>query len=86
MKSGNISSRDWPCANPLALETRLAVERLGSPASYLGDPCSNLADHSGRAVYGMNCLRSPERWDRGFESYSRHGYLAAFILCLCCSV
>jgi hypothetical protein len=25
-------------------------------------------DHSGRAVLGMNCLRSLERWDRGFES------------------
>jgi hypothetical protein len=25
------------------------------------------ADHSGRAVSGMNWLRSFERWDRGFE-------------------
>jgi hypothetical protein len=36
------------------------------------------------------CLRhelssSLERWDRGFESHSRHGCLCAFILCLCCS-
>jgi hypothetical protein len=23
----------------------------------------------------MNCLRSLERWDRGFESHSRHVYL-----------
>jgi hypothetical protein len=30
------------------------------------------ADHSVRAVSGMNCLRSLERWDRGFESHSRH--------------
>jgi hypothetical protein len=38
------------------------------------------ADHSGRAVEGMNCLRSPERWDHEFESRSRHGCLCAFIL------
>jgi hypothetical protein len=31
------------------------------------------ADHSGRAVYGMKCLRPLEHWDRGFESHSRHG-------------
>jgi hypothetical protein len=29
-------------------------------------------DHSGRAVYGMNCLLPLEHWDRGFESHSRH--------------
>jgi hypothetical protein len=34
----------------------------------------------------MNCLRSLQRWDRGFESHSRHGCLSAFILCLCCPV
>jgi hypothetical protein len=39
-------------------------------------------DHSGRTVYGMNCLRSLEGWDRGFESHSRHGYLFVFILFL----
>jgi hypothetical protein len=33
------------------------------------------AGHSGRAVWGMNFLRSLERWDRGFESHSRHGCL-----------
>jgi hypothetical protein len=31
----------------------------------------------------MKCLRSLEHWDRGFESRSRHGYLSAFIMCLC---
>jgi hypothetical protein len=25
-------------------------------------------------------------WDHGIESHLRHGYLCAFILCLCCSV
>jgi hypothetical protein len=26
-------------------------------------------NHSGGAVYDMNCLRSLERWDRGLESH-----------------
>jgi hypothetical protein len=47
---------------------------------------SSIADHSGRAVQGMNSLLSLEHWDRGFESHSKHGYMCAFILCLCCSV
>jgi hypothetical protein len=37
-------------------------------------------DHSGRAVSGKNCLRSLERWDRGFDSHSRHECLCALIL------
>jgi hypothetical protein len=41
------------------------------------------ADHSGLSVWGMKCLSSLERWDRGFESYSRHEGLFSFILCLC---
>jgi hypothetical protein len=47
---------------------------------------SNIADHSGGAVKGMNCLRSLEPWDREFESQWRHGCLFAFILCLRCPV
>jgi hypothetical protein len=35
---------------------------------------------SGRAVGGMNCLRQLKHWGRGFESYSMHGCLCAFIL------
>jgi hypothetical protein len=31
-------------------------------------------------------LRSLERWNRGFESHSRHGCLCEFVLYLCCSV
>jgi hypothetical protein len=34
----------------------------------------------------MNCLRSLEHWDLGFDFHSRHGCLCEFILCLCCSV
>jgi hypothetical protein len=31
----------------------------------------------------MNCLRSLERWDRGFESRSRHGCLCVRLFCVC---
>jgi hypothetical protein len=31
-------------------------------------------------------VRPLEHWGRGSESYSRHGCLCAFILCLCCFV
>jgi hypothetical protein len=46
----------------------------------------SIADHSDRAVKGMNRLRPLEHWDCGFKSHSRHECLSAFILCLCCSV
>jgi hypothetical protein len=31
----------------------------------------------------INCLRSLEPWDRGFESHSKYGYLCAFLFCVC---
>jgi hypothetical protein len=31
----------------------------------------------------MNCLRSSERWDYGFESHSRHGCLCVRLFCVC---
>jgi hypothetical protein len=31
----------------------------------------------------MNCLRSLEHWDRGFESHSRHGCLCVRLFCVC---
>jgi hypothetical protein len=40
-------------------------------------------DHSGRAVYGMNCLRSLERWERGFECHSKHGCLCVRLFYVC---
>jgi hypothetical protein len=52
----------------------------------LSSLAQTLAGHIGHAVYGMNCLRSLEHWNRGFEFHSRHGSLCAFLLCLCCSV
>jgi hypothetical protein len=42
-----------------------------------------VANHSGRAVYGMNCLCLLECWDRGFESHSRHGCLCVRLFCVC---
>jgi hypothetical protein len=41
-----------------------------------------MANRSGHAVQGMNCLRSLEHRDRGLESHSRHGCMSTFILCL----
>jgi hypothetical protein len=41
------------------------------------------ADHSGRAVKGMKCLRSLENWDCGFQSHSRHGCLCVRCVVLC---
>jgi hypothetical protein len=41
------------------------------------------ADHSGRAVYGTNCLRSLGRWGCRFESHSRHGCLYVRFFCVC---
>jgi hypothetical protein len=49
---------------------------------FFQQPYNCIADHSRRAVQGMNSLHSLERWDRGFESRSRHGCLFVFILCL----
>jgi hypothetical protein len=40
------------------------------------------ADHSGRAVWSMNCLLSLELWDRGFESLSKHGCLCVLFFCV----
>jgi hypothetical protein len=31
----------------------------------------------------MNCLRSLERFDRGFEAHSRHGCLFVHLFCVC---
>jgi hypothetical protein len=31
----------------------------------------------------LNCLRLLERWDRGFESLSRHGCLYIRLFCVC---
>jgi hypothetical protein len=41
------------------------------------------ADHSCRAVWGMNHLHPLEHWDRVFESRSRHGYLCVRLFCVC---
>jgi hypothetical protein len=51
------------------------------PANYIRKVLT--ADHSGRAVYGMNCFRSLERWDRGIESHSRHGCVCVRLFCVC---
>jgi hypothetical protein len=44
------------------------------------------ADHSGRMLKDMKCLRPLIHLVHVFESHSRYGCLSAFLLCLCCSV
>jgi hypothetical protein len=39
--------------------------------------------NSSRAVCRMNCLFSLGRWNRGFESHSRHGCLCVRLFCVC---
>jgi hypothetical protein len=46
--------------------------------------CTNIsADHSGWAVWSMNCLHPFKHWGHEFKSHSRHGCLCLFILHLC---
>jgi hypothetical protein len=40
----------------------------------------------GRAVWGMKYLCPFKHWCRRFEFLWRHGFLSAFIMCLCCHV
>jgi hypothetical protein len=42
--------------------------------------CTSWVNHSGNAREDMNCLRSLECWNRGFESHLSYGCLCAFIL------
>jgi hypothetical protein len=65
--------------------SRAATSKMAHPR-ILQDLLWKSADHGGRTVEGVNCVRPLERWDREFQSHSRHGCLCAFILCLCCPV
>jgi hypothetical protein len=66
----------WQAKKPLAFLEWQGYMELYRPSQHEN------ADDSGRAVWGMNCLRSLEHWDRGFEYQSRNGCLFVFILCL----
>jgi hypothetical protein len=44
----------------------------------------SIADSSGRAVEGTNCLRLLQHCDRGFESQWRHGCLCVFCVFFLC--
>jgi hypothetical protein len=62
---------------------RLVLAFLFSSSPLIFVDCNGSGeDHGGRAVQGMNCLRSLERWDRGFESHSRHGCLCMRLFCV----
>jgi hypothetical protein len=51
-----------------------------SKRATFSDGIAHAADHSGRAVEGMNCLRSLELWDRGFESIPLNAWM---FVCVC---
>jgi hypothetical protein len=42
------------------------------------------ADHNGRAIWDMNCVRPSEHGGCGYESLSMHECL--FVHCLCCNL
>jgi hypothetical protein len=50
---------------------------------YLYDAICLSADHSGRAVEGINCLHLLQHWHHRFESHLRHGYLYVRLFCVC---
>jgi hypothetical protein len=82
----SLFSSDFP--TQILYAFLISRRRTTCPANYRFDFISLIiftADHSGRAVWGMNCLRSFERWDLGFESRSRHGclyYVQLFCVCV----
>jgi hypothetical protein len=79
----------------LPSQYRLRNCKSSQVASYLIPPtvlgisfsCTGATEsrrQSGRAGEGMNCLQSLERWDRGFEYYSRYGCLYCVrLFCVC---
>jgi hypothetical protein len=56
--------------------------------SNIYEPRDEMLDPPFRVPRGLRHepFRQLEHWDYGFESYSRHGCMCAFILCLYCSV
>jgi hypothetical protein len=50
---------------------------------YLFQVYFNDTGHGSRAVWGINCLRSLGRCDRGFESHLGHGCLVCVCVCVC---
>jgi hypothetical protein len=49
----------------------------------LHPPLFELKNNSGLAIYGMNCVLSLERWDRGFESHQvMDAYVRLFCVCV----
>jgi hypothetical protein len=58
------------------------VEKINLPPCVIDQihvQCIKVYSHG----VNMNCLRSLERWDRGFEPKSRHGYMCGRLLCVC---
>jgi hypothetical protein len=63
-------------------DPKLCKEDTHLNSGIMGDTHRHAGD-GGRAVPGMNCLRTLERWDHGFESHSRHACLCVRLFCVC---
>jgi hypothetical protein len=90
--SPSIGTLQWMClrtqsctsSRSSAWEANTLQETLHFQSTKMAKVKVKLADHSGRAVWVMNCLPSLERWDRGFETHSRHGCLhCVHLFCVC---
>jgi hypothetical protein len=61
-------SRSMHYIHNVALATLPVIQQIVSGiASSLIVAALNSAEHSGRAVEGMNCLRPLKHWNRGFD-------------------
>jgi hypothetical protein len=49
---------------------------------YAPNEVTGIENEKKKKKHSLNCLRSLERWDRGFESQLRHGYLFMSLFCV----
>jgi hypothetical protein len=83
MVTGQLAKLQYlPTAKPIWLPVRISVLQYSCFFTF-SSIAYHIADHGDREVQGINWLRSLERWDRGFESYSRHECLCVRLFCVC---
>jgi hypothetical protein len=91
----NTSLRIWACFCCLEYKILLGIQITAWSIDIRGIPlvmihldfmfsiyCATITV-ADRVVQGMNCLRSLEHWDCGFESHSRHRCLCVRLFCVC---
>jgi hypothetical protein len=83
-KRGSLACKQWLYRQNGYALCSLKLNKGGFIESFCEGCIEKLAEYSGRAVWGMNCLCSLERWARGFEYHSRHGCLYCVrLFCVC---